>query len=296
MSRLPHQSTASRLLMPGVVIVLIMLSLTKLSWIEWLSSVAKIPTAILTPGSAVVSLASGWVLPAKRPIVTSDRERALVEELEHWKTLYQREERNNEKLRRQMSELQRGSLINPESNITQFVAPVVGMSSDLSSGLLRVRAVESIGVVQGTVAVTDGVQIVGRVTSVSGPTSLIQPVTRKGGPKVAGRVMVDEPNNIGLKCLLEPIGLRFRGVVEAPDASSANAATPKPEPGHTVRLDDDRWPESAQRFVLGKVESVEADPANPLRTIVTVVPTVEVERVSEVTLRIASDSGKGTTP
>jgi hypothetical protein len=63
-----------------------------------------------------------------------------------------------------------------------------------------------------------------------------------------------------------------------------------------VRLDDDRWPESAQRFVLGKVESVEADPANPLRTIVTVVPTVEVERVSEVTLRIASDSGKGTTP
>lgn len=294
MSRLPHQSTASRLLMPGVVIVLIVLSLAKLSWLRWVNSVANIPTAILTPGSAVVSTAAGWVLPAKRPVVTSERERALVEELEHWKTLYQREERNNEKLRKQMSELQRGNLINPESNITQFVAPVVGMSSDLSSGLLRVRAGENIGVVQGTVAVTDGVQIVGRVTSVSGPTSLIQPITRKGGLKVSGRVMVDEPNNVGLKCLLNPIGGRLRGAVEAPDASIAN--TLKPEPGHTVRLDDDRWPESAQRFVLGKVESVEADPANPLRTIITVVPTVEVERVSEVTLRIASDSGKGATP
>lgn len=278
--------------MPGVVIVLIVLSLTKLSWLRWVNSVANIPTAILTPGSAVVSTAAGWVLPAKRPVVTSEREKALVEELEHWKTLYQREERNNEKLRKQIAELQRGRLINPESNITQFVAPVVGMSSDLSSGLLRVRAGENIGVVQGTVAVTDGVQIVGRVTSVSGPTSLIQPITRKGGPKVAGRVMVDEPNNVGLKCLLEPIGLRFRGVVEAPDATSA---TLKPEPGHTVRLDDDRWPESSQRFVLGKVESVEADPANPLRTIITVVPTVEVERPSEITLRIASDSGKGAT-
>lgn len=296
MSRLPHQSTASRLLMPGVVIVLIVLSLARLSWVDWLNSVAKIPTAILTPGSAVVSLASGWVLPAKRPVVTSERERALVEELEHWKTLYQREDRNNERLRKQIAELQRGRLINPESNITQLVAPVVGMSSDLSSGVLRVRAGESVGVVQGTVAVTDGVQIVGRVTSVSGPTSLIQPVTRKGGPKVAGRVMVDEPNNIGLKCLLEPIGSRFRGVVEAPESSLPNAGSLKPEPGHTVRLDDDRWPESAQRFVLGKVERVEADSSNPLRTIVTVVPTVEVERVSEVTLRIASDLGRGGTP
>lgn len=294
MSRLPHQSTASRLLLPSVVIVLIVLSLTKLSWLRWVNSVANIPTAILTPGSAVVSTAAGWVLPAKRPVVTSEREKALVEELEHWKTLYQREERNNDKLRKQIAELQRGRLINPESNITQFVAPVVGMSSDLSSGLLRVRAGENIGVVQGTVAVTDGVQIVGRVISVSGPTSLIQPITRKGGLKVSGRVMVDEPNNVGLKCLLDPIGGRLRGVVEAPDASVAS--TLKPEPGHTVRLDDDRWPESAQRFVLGKVESVETDPANPLRTIVTVVPTVEVERVSEVTLRIASDSSKGATP
>lgn len=293
MSRLPHQSTAARLLLPSVVVVLIVLSLTKLSWLRWVSSLANVPTAILTPGSAVVSTAAGWLLPAKRPVVTSERERALVEELEHWKTLYQREDRNNEKLRKQIAELQRGRLINPESNITQFVAPVVGTSSDLSSGLLRVRAGENIGVVQGTVAVTDGVQIVGRVTSVSGPTSLIQPITRKGGLKVSGRVMVDEPNNVGLKCLLDPIGGRLRGAVEAPDASAASL---KPEPGHTVRLDDDRWPESAQRFVLGKVESVETDPANPLRTIVTVVPTVEVERVSEVTLRIASDSSKGATP
>lgn len=294
MSRLPHQSTAGRLLMPSVVVLLIVLSLTKLSWLRWVNSVANIPTAILTPGSAVVSTAAGWLLPAKRPVVTSEREKALVEELEHWKTLYQREDRNNEKLRKQIAELQRGRLINPESNITQFVAPVVGTSSDLSSGLLRVRAGENIGVVQGTVAVTDGVQIVGRVTSVSGPTSLIQPITRKGGLKVSGRVMVDEPNNVGLKCLLDPIGGRLRGVVEAPDASVAS--TLKPEPGHTVRLDDDRWPESAQRFVLGKVESVETDPANPLRTIVTVVPTVSVEFVSEVTLRIASDSSKGANP
>ena len=296
MSRLPHQSTASRLLLPSVVTVLIVLSLTKLSWLRWLNSVANIPTAILTPGSAVVSTAAGWLLPAKRPVVTSERERALVEELEHWKTLYQREERNNEKLRRQIAELQRGRLINPESSITQFVAPVVGMSSDLSSGLLRVRAGESIGVVQGTVAVTDGVQIVGRVVSVSGPTSLVRPVTRSGGRKVGGRVMVDEPNNYGLKCILEPIGEKFRGVVEAPESSPASGEKPTPQPGDTVRLDDDSWPDSAQRFVLGRVESVAADPASPLRTVISVVPTVNVEIVSELTLRIASDSSKGATP
>ncbi|HEX8875604.1 MAG TPA: hypothetical protein VF777_02580 [Phycisphaerales bacterium] len=292
MSRLPHQSTTGRLLMPSIVVLLILLSLFKRSWLGWVNSVANIPTAILTPGSAVVSTAAGWLLPAKRPVVTSEREKALVEELEHWKTLYQREERNNEKLRKQMAELQLGRLINPESNITQFVASVVGMSSDLSSGLLRVRAGESLGVTAGTVAVTDGVQIVGRVLSVSGPTALVQPITRKGAPKIAGRVMVDEPNNIGLQCLLEPIGTRFRAAVQAPDASAANASRLVVEPGQTVRLDDDRWPESSQRFVVGKVESVEVDPANPLRVIAIVVPTVEIERISEMTLRIVNDRGE----
>jgi hypothetical protein len=108
--------------------------------------------------------------------------------------------------------------------------------------------------------------------------------------------MVDEPNNYGLKCVLEPVGEKLRGVVEAPASFAADGEKPKPEPGHTVRLDDDSWPESSQRFVLGRVETVAADPASPLRTIITVVPTVKVEIVSEVTLRIASDSAKGATP
>lgn len=294
MSRLPQQTGPGRLLFPGVVFFLIVMSLSPLKWVRWVEPFGNITTAVLTPGSAVVSIGSRWLLPKRKQEGQTDLEKTLLEEVEHYKTLYLRGKQQTEKLQRQIEELQRGQAIYTELPVRQMLVPVVGTSSDLSSGLLRIRGGESLGITpENTVAVAGGLQIVGRLSDVTGATSLVQPITSKGAGKIAGKLMVDEPNGVGLMCLLEPLGDgRLRGQVESP-ASGAQA--PAPEAGQTVRLSDDRWPASSQMFILGKVESVEQDPASPLRTVITVVPTVNIERLSEVTLRITDLSAPLTT-
>lgn len=278
------------MLLPATVLSLVVLSMFPDSWLRWVQPFANLSTALLTPGSAVVSMGARWLMPERRDPAQSETERVLREESEHWRTLYLRGEAVNERLRRQIEDLQRGLSFHADLPVRQLLVPVVGASSDLASGLLRVRAGESLGVTPGTVAITSGLQIVGRVSSVSGPTSLILPFSRKAAGRVGGRVMVDEPNNVGVRCLLEPLGDgRFRGQLEAVTATADSPAPPPPEVGNTVRLDDDRWPASAQMFIIGRVESVETDPSSPLRTSVIVLPNVNIERVSEVTLRLVGD-------
>lgn len=289
MSRPPQQAGLGRVLLPGVVLVLIGLSLFPLSWIRWVQPFGNVTTALLTPGSAVVSTASRWLLPKRKQEGQTELEKTLLEEVEHYKTLYLRNKQLTEKQQRQIEELQRGQTIYTELPVRQVLVPVVGTSSDLSSGLLRIRAGESLGISpENTVAVAGGLQIVGRLSGVTGATALVQPITSKAAGKISGRLMVDEPNGIGLMCLLDPLGDgRLRGQVESP---STGTPVPPPEAGQTVRLSDDRWPASSQMFILGKVESVQQDAASPLRTVITVIPTVSIERLSEVTLRI-TDSG-----
>ncbi|MFO0860455.1 MAG: rod shape-determining protein MreC [Phycisphaerales bacterium] len=275
------------MLLPAVVVGLTVLSLSPLWAIRWTAPFGNVTTMLLTPGSALVSMASRWLMPQRRAEGQTDLEKTLFEEVEHYKTLYLRSKEQSERLQRQIEDMQRGQTINSELPVRQVLVPVVGTSSDLSSGLLRVRAGESLGISpESTVAVTGGLQIVGRLTGVSGATALIQPITSKAAGKIAGKLMVDEPNGVGLLCLLEPLGDgRLRGKVESPEGASP---TPPPEIGQTVRLSDDRWPASSQMFIVGKVESVEQDAASPLRTVITVAPTVSIERLSEVTLRITT--------
>lgn len=291
MSRPPQQAGLGRVLLPGVVLVLIGLSLFPLNWIRWVQPFGNVTTALLTPGSAVVSTASRWLLPKRKQEGQTELEKSLLEEVEHYKTLYLRNKQLTEKQQRQIEELQRGQTIYTELPVRQVLVPVVGTSSDLSSGLLRVRAGESLGISpESTVAVAGGLQIVGRLSGVTGATALVQPITSKAAGKISGRLMVDEPNGIGLMCLLDPLGDgRLRGQVESP----ASGTVPAPEAGQTVRLSDERWPASSQMFILGKVESVQQDASSPLRTVITVIPTVSIERLSEVTLRI-TDSGMPT--
>lgn len=294
MSRPPQQSGPGRLVLPVVVIILILLSLAKLSWIRWVETFGNLATGVFTPGSALVSGASRLLMPAKKPLGETEAERNYREFGEHWKLLSLQHEQEIEQLRRQITELQKGLELNPnQSSLKQLIVPVVGTSSDLSSGLLRVRADEKRGVTEGTVAVAGGLQIVGRVSSVNGATSLVLPITRKNAGKIAARIMMDESTSESLRCLLEPIGDgRFRGQVESPEGAES---VKMPSPGFTVRLEDARWPKNAQMLIIGRVETVEKDAASPLRTVITVVPTMPIERVSEMTLRIVNDGPEAET-
>ena len=71
-----------------------------------------------------------------------------------------------EALRTLVRDLSRGMELNPSLAVRQIAAPVIGYGSDLSGGLLTVRAGRKDGVEPNSVVVVRGVYLVGRVQRV----------------------------------------------------------------------------------------------------------------------------------
>jgi rod shape-determining protein MreB len=69
-----------------------------------------------------------------------NEQRQLTEERDRFQTLFLQQRDENTRLRDLITELQRGMKLNPDLPVTQLAAPVVGVSSDLASAVMRVRA------------------------------------------------------------------------------------------------------------------------------------------------------------
>lgn len=286
MSRPIAQSVRSRTLMALSITLLLVLSVLPLRAIGWLGWFGNLTGIIVTPIRHPFSVVSRWISPP-RAARSDEAVRALEEELEHARQLYLQTQDENEKLRATIQELQRGIALNPDLVVQQLSASVTGAGGDLSSSLLHVRAGEKHGVTINTVATAPGLQLLGRVVQVSARTCQVQPITSKAAGPIRARVMLDDDAGSGLECLLSPSADNtLRGPVE-------DARGIEPSPGQIVRLaDSDRWPASAQMLLVGRVESVEPDPNQPLRKVVIVRPSLKLDRVSEVVLRISADAAE----
>ena len=89
---------------------------------------------------------------------------------------------------------------------------------------------------------------------------------------------------------MQPVGDGTLRGDAAYDPQDPDAAT-RIAVGQVVRLDDGEWPASAQMLVLGTVEAVEPAPDSPLRPVVIVRPTVALDRVTEVIVRVSEMPG-----
>lgn len=161
-----------------------------------------------------------------------------------------------------------------------LAASVIGASSDLADGLLTVRAGRDEGVTEReTVAVVNGVHLVGRVESVAARTSRVRPITRSGAGWIQALVYIDRPGGKAYRCQL-------RGADDGTLKGDLEEGAQGIEPGQEVRLQDADWPDTAQMLVLGRVESVGAKEGAPLRSVIIVRPDLQLERVRRVVLRI----------
>lgn len=294
-------SANAKRLLPVMVLVLTCLAFTPsrfTGWVTWLGGLAEF---FVAPISQPFFALSRWLSPAERRPHDDEALRALEDQAEGYRQQLLREQQVNSQLREQIRELQRGIAINPDLAVTQLTAPVIGVSSDLTSGLLRVRAGARESVEVNTVATARGLQLLGKVVSVASRTSQVQPMTDKVAGRMQGVVMASEVA-IGASCLLEPLGDgTLRGDVEyersgeintAPDGTVGGGAPFIATVGQTVRLSDPTWPRSAQMLVIGLVERVEPKPDQPLRQVITVRPTLRLDRVSEVVLRLSRDAAE----
>lgn len=289
MSRPASQSAGQRRLLPGAILLMIVLSFLPVRFGEWVDWFGDLTLRIISPISHPIAQVSRRVTTADPEAGDPRRVRELREERDRMQLLYRQAMEENRRLRDLIDELEGGLAIDPSLRIRQLAAPVVGTSSDLTTTTLRVRAGREQGVELNTVAVVRGVQLVGRVENTSARLCQVRPLTDRRGDSVRGRVIFRE-DGAGPTAELRPTG---RGTLRGPVAGWQNddrLGGYELERGMIVRLDDDTWPRHAQMLVLGEVERVEQSEDSALRYIVTVRPTVQLERVSEVVLRIAEDS------
>ncbi|MDX2018227.1 MAG: rod shape-determining protein MreC [Planctomycetota bacterium] len=298
MSRSPSQPLHHPRLLLAAVLVLVLLAVVPGRWTAWAGWFGRPVAVLAAPPATLFRLLGSWLAPPKPPALRND-ERALLEE--HRKaaeTQYLQLLEENDRLKAQIKVLQRGLELNPDLPVKQLTARVVATASDLASGLLRIRAGESQGVTAGSVVTADGLQLVGRVDSVAGPLAFVRPITHKASPEVTVRVMTGDffqgTGAESLIALLKPQGDgSLKGEVGT-DAGAAlgGASAPRlePKPGQTVRLADRTWPGAAQMLIVGTVTRVDPSPTQPLRKVITVEPTLRLDRVSEVVLRLTDES------
>ena len=258
----------------GVVALLAVLPARWVGFVgEWLRGPVQ---AVLTPAAAPMRAVGTWLRPADAPGRPRDE---VVRELERQRDVAQTRQRQAEdrlrELERQLQELIR--LAPMRDAVERSVsAAVVSASTDLSSGMITVRAGSEEGVWPGCVAVAGGVNLIGRVAGVRGPLSVVLPVTQPQSGLLDAVVDVEGAGQM-FACQIRPAGdgtLRGDLVAEAVGVA----------PGMRVRLRDAAWPPAAQMLVIGRVESVNSKPEQPLRKTVTVRPEMDPRRVREVVL------------
>lgn len=204
-------------------------------------------------------------------------------------------------LRALVKDLSRGVDLNPELVVRQIAAPVIGFGSDLSGGLVTVRAGRREGVEANAVVVVRGVYLVGRVLRADERTCTIVPITEPSFPKMfrnqkfSGVIMLDEQRRGPLwqldsisdgKLIGKVYDVESAAETPLPTASTASESAERPEilPGMLVRLSDGMWPASAQMLEIGRVERVE--PGSYGRLIVTIRPEQDLSHIGEVMIRV----------
>lgn len=271
----------------GALVALGVCAVLPSRWLGWAGWFGTLAQTLAAPVSHPVARIVRWAGPGSpRHEDETEGARAWRQQAEEFETLYLRERAQREHLEDQLRDLQFNAASVGRLDVRLLAAPVIGGSSDLSSGLLALRVERGSGITPGTtIAVVQGVQLLGRVDSVRGWVPMVRPITDRSAGRIEALVVLGDPTDPArLLCSLTPRG---DGTLSGPVADSGDLpAGVALATGQVVRLADLSWPASAQQLVLGFIEGIEANPEQPLRRMIVVRPTVDLSRVSEVVLRI----------
>jgi cell shape-determining protein MreC len=255
---------------------------------EWASGLGRTAQLVIAPVTQPVTLAAAWLLGPAEGSRSSPVVAQLERERDQFRTLWLQEQSRSADLRRTIEEMNQGRGVN-ELRVTQIRRQVIGGTTDGSGGRLQVRAGTAEGVALNDVATTSGVQLVGKVVETGAKTCWVRLITDRGarvGEQIRG-VILNAQGQRGVKLVLNAVGEgKLQGGVQLdPGQSDVQIAE-----GDEVRLEDPQWPQSSWMLVIGRVESTRR--GNDGRQYATVRPTADLERLSEVVLRLTRDEGE----
>lgn len=287
--RTTAQATPGRRAIVLAALALCVLGLLPIRWLGWANWFGDLAWRIIAPISHPVSEVSRWVLPDSQLALSEQSEPVLAEELEFTRQLLLREREESARLRKLVADLQRGFSVEMNAPVRPLARPVIGNPSDLSGGILVVRAGKADGVTANTIATYDGFQLVGRVERVLESVCEVRPITAGRSGRIDGVVVLDDRGQALLSCSLTPTG---EGTLVGPVMDAGvDQDIPQLAVGQDVRLRavDGTWPASAQMLLIGRVVAIEPAPGQPLRRWITVQPLVELRSITQAVLRIPLD-------
>ena len=299
--RSSRQSPSPATLLGATLLTLLILALAPTRFTSWVTNFRGPIEVAIAPGKVVLEKASRLLRPPMvAPEVERD-ERELREQYDELLRLHLQAVRENRDLREVIRSLQAGTPYPASLGARRLSTQRQGIN--LSTGLVQVRGGSRDGVVPGTIAVAaTSQQLIGQVVSTDLATSSIRLITDpRMQPNLIGAIVTPP---VDVTSLREPdrssiqVTVELRATDDGLLMSEPIGAVGKPDgvlvPGAVVLLRDPTWPDTAQFFTLGLVESVEEMPRNPGFLRLTVRPTgPELGRIGSMILHIPGGELEG---
>jgi hypothetical protein len=276
------------------LLTLLVLALAPTTFTRWVTSFRGPIEVVIGPGKFAFEQASRVLRP---PLVAPEIERDERELREQYDELLRQHLQaiqENRELREVIRSLQAGAPYPSTVGARRLSTQRQGIN--ISSGLVQVRGGTRDGVVPGSIAVAAASQqLIGQVVATDLATSSIRLITDpRMQPNLIGAVVTP---SLDASPLAEPqrsavqVTVELRASGDGTLISEPIGSVGKPEgvlvPGAPVLLRDPTWPETAQFFTIGLVESVEELARNPGFLRLTVRPTgPELGRVGSMILHI----------
>lgn len=278
-----HPESSRKGALVAAVVGLLILCFLPGSVLSWMSGPRHLISMLLTPVSDPLRSLATWIAPpAPRP---DDAKVAHLEaERERWKTLYWQNDLRIAELLKRIEELQKGAA-GAEVPIQQLNTRATAGSTSPTGGSLQIGVGTNRKVTKGTIAATGGDQLVGRVVDVGSRQSIVALITDKASGPIDGLVLKDDgTTGADIRNMMPMRGQSvLQGQVKYPGDN--------PKEGDVVRLQDQGWPRSAQRLIVGKVTKISQLAGG--RAVVEVTPTVSLSRLTEIVLRIPQAEQEG---
>lgn len=276
---------SSQRILPFVLVVTLALCMAPSRALGVTNLLAELMNLVLGPFAIAGNHLAQMIRPAplglEGPVNDPEYIQHIQQERDEFERLYVAEQAKVDALQQQLQQLQ--MMASEQFHIpVRLLVARVAVRSSVPLGTVTLSRGSNHGVHEGAVAAYNAVQLLGRVTEVSGLQSVLLPLANESTGLLDAVVIPRDRRDISLskaaRVQLLPDG---KGVLRG-DVDRATIVNE----GDLVQLLDDNWPQSAQGMVVGRVESVEAKESEPLRNTITVRPQYHVSQVAYVTLKI----------
>lgn len=249
----------------------------------WSADAAAIVSAPLRPLEWSFARLRRALRPAAPEQDLDERLRELVDDREHYRSLWFAERLRSAELERRLEAVEETRRLDRTSS-RPVSAAIVAMTGP-GSGLLTIDAGRSAGVTTGDPVVMRGDVLVGRVVGEPGEhRATVAPITDRSSGRLDA--LVEPGSGAGARSdatrAFVPIQLApFQGDCFTGEIAAGSGAAP----GDVVRLADPTWKRAAQGARLGVIRSMTPLDRNPLRLRVEVVPEADPSRAAIVVIK-----------